>query len=234
MSHGTQILANAAEGLDLERRLFEGDGTSVGLWTSRTQSLVCPRAYMSRAGFDPAVARSRRRSWPVHLRPTGGGAVPQGPGIDNLVLAFDAPPGAVIDDVYRLLTTVISRGLGCESGALEAGETPGSFCDGAWNLSHGGRKIVGTAQRWRPRQGKAARVLAHALILTGETFHDGAEAVARFNGDLGLGPVRPDAHTSLTAAFGIARLPSEALARAARQELAAFGAQGQDPAPPPR
>ncbi|MCB1385934.1 MAG: hypothetical protein KDJ80_08325 [Nitratireductor sp.] len=43
---------------------------------------------------------------------------------------------------------------------------PGSFCDGAWNVVVEGRKLAGTAQRWRATP--AGRVvLIHAAILIG-------------------------------------------------------------------
>ena len=184
-------------------------------------SLVCPKAYERRAGFDLAIQRSAAGGWPVHRRLTGGGTVPQGPGVDNLVLAINASERTTIEDVYRLLTEIIKRGLGRHGAVLETGDTPGSFCDGDWNLSLGGRKVVGTAQRWRPRKAGVSRVLAHALILTKDTFGKGANAVARFHEDLGLGPVCPDAHTSLEAAFGLAELPIAAIQEAAEQALAA-------------
>lgn len=190
-------------------------------------SLVCPRAYGRRAGFELAAQRSNSRAWPVYLRPTGGGTVPQGPGIDNLVLAFNAPKGAVIEDVYRLLTKIIKRALGSCGSKLETGDTPGSFCDGAWNLSTKHQKIVGTAQRWRPQKTGLPRVLAHALILTTDTFQAGANAVARLHQDLGLADVVSDAHTSLEAAFGLTELPQDKLKQTAEEELAAFVAKAE-------
>lgn len=218
-------LVDAEAGLEFERSLFAGAGTKIGVWTSQQSSLVCPSAYERRAGFEVAAQNSNSRAWPVHLRPTGGGTVPQGPGMDNLVLAFDAPKRVVIEDVYRLLTHIIKRALGDCGEALETGDTPGSFCDGAWNLSVNGRKIVGTAQRWRPQKSGKARVLAHALILTQDRFADGAHAVSLFHRDLGLDAVESGAHTSLEAAFGLAELNSEHLMQTAAEELSVFAAQ---------
>lgn len=219
MSDDVTRLADAQAGMAFERALFEGSGAQVGLWTARVPAIVCPRAYEARAGFAAAMSRSATRGWPVVLRPTGGGAVPQGPGIDNLALAFDAARGVTIDDVYRLLVRVLTRAIDAR---LVAGDTPGSFCDGAWNLSCDGRKIVGTAQRWRPLKSGARRVLAHALILTRDTYHPGAEAVAALHVDLGLGAVVTAAQTSLEAAFGLQNVPADALRSAAQDAIRAL------------
>lgn len=219
MSETKSGVLDAAEGLAFERALFEAEGPQIGVWTAAKIGLVCPGAYDRRQGFATAAARSDRAGWPVHLRPTGGGVVPQGPGIDNLVLAFNAPSDATIDDIYRMLVGIIKDGIGAHGDTLKAGDTPGSFCDGAWNLSADGKKIVGTAQRWRPKNTGRPRILAHAMILTRDTFADGARAVARFHEDLGLPPVIAEAHTSLEAAFGQTELPVEALCRAARRAL---------------
>lgn len=210
---------DAAAGLAFERDLFDAVGPQVGLWTAAQDGLVCPGAYQKRTGFDEAARRSAERGWPVHLRPTGGGTVPQGHGIDNIALAFNAPEAMTIDDVYRLLTRTIQEGLGPAARSLETGAIANSFCDGAWNLAYGGRKLVGTAQRWRPRRGTTARVLAHALILTKDTFQEGAEAVAAFHKDLGLSPVDPAVHISLEEAIGVTELPVKVIRQITIEEL---------------
>lgn len=106
---------------------------------------------------------------------------------------------------------------------LRAGDTPGSFCDGAWNLSVGDQKLVGTAQRWRPVRGGHPRVLAHALILIDERFQAGSKAVAKLHDDMGLSPVQATAQTSLKAAFGLEEFPAEALQSSATQALDELG-----------
>ena len=215
-----QCFADAAAGLGFEHHLFTQEGPQIGMWTAERRGLVCPKAYEKRAGFDAAVANSAARGWPVHLRPTGGGTVPQGPGVDNLVLAFNPPKNTTtIEDVYRLLTDVIKAAYGPDGHKLAPGETPGSFCDGTWNLSVAGQKVVGTAQRWRPVRGSDPRVLAHALFLTQRDITAGAEAVAAFHADLGLSPIRTEAHTSFEAAFGISSLPAGPLFAAAKAAL---------------
>lgn len=194
-------VSDVAEGLALEAGLFEGSEPVVQLWQAEARALVCPRVYRSRAGFEEAVAASADRGWPVHLRRTGGGTVPQGPGVLNLCMASGVPRGFTIEDGYRLIAGVIAEV--CTGYGLHAhtGATPGSFCDGTWNLSLEGRKFVGTAQRWRSRGGRQ-RMLAHALILTGGAVGPGAAAVDAFHQGLGLDPVRAEVHTTLAEALG--------------------------------
>jgi lipoate-protein ligase A len=147
--------------------------------------------------------------------------VPQGPGVSNIVLAFNAPRKFTIEDAYRLLVDVIVRGFGALGQNLRPGETPGSFCDGAWNLSLAGRKLVGTAQHWRPVRGQRPRVLAHAMILTDDPG-PGAQAIAEMHRDLGLGPIAPEVHTSIRSAFQMADIPRAALLEAAKTALDAL------------
>lgn len=192
--------------------LFREATPQVGLWQARQRALVCPRAYRTRDGFDAAVEASGAAGWPVHQRPTGGGPVPQGPGVINLALAFNAPKGFTIEDGYRLLVAVIRNGLTMTD--LATGDTPNSFCDGAWNLSRDGQKLVGTAQKWRPMGGGLPRVLAHAMILATDDYRPGTDAVSAFHTALSLPPVSPDAHTSLAACQ--TPLHTDALHRAAR------------------
>jgi len=189
------------------------------MWTAKHNGLVCPYAYQKQRNFDKASRRSVDQGWPVYLRLTGGGTVPQGRGIDNLVLAFDACKGTTIEDSYRLLILSIKRGLGKRGSTLKTGRIPGSFCDGTWNLSSGRRKIVGAAQRWRPHLSESSRVLAHAIILTRDTFQKGIMAVSSFHNDLGLGCIETAAHTSMEVSTGHRKLPSSAICEAALEAL---------------
>ncbi|MEM6941182.1 MAG: hypothetical protein AAF509_13745 [Pseudomonadota bacterium] len=188
-------------------------------WQCEKRAIVCPRAYSAKSAFETAARASADRGWPVVLRPTGGGAVPQGPGVTNLALAFNAPEGLTIEGTYRMLTGIIRDALGALGEELRTGETPGSFCDGAWNLSVGDQKLVGTAQRWRPARGGCPRVLAHALILVDDRFQKGTSAIAKLHEHLLLSPVRAAAQTNLKAAFGLEEVPAAALHACATQAL---------------
>src|SRR5690606_2183733 len=62
-------------------------GPVASVWESE-QGLVVPRTYRRFAGFVQACAQFERAGWPVTVRQSGGGIVPQGPGIINLSLAY--------------------------------------------------------------------------------------------------------------------------------------------------
>ncbi len=128
--------------------------------------------------------------------------MPQGPGVLNLALAFTAPKAATIEDVYRLLATSICSAAEPFGAKLTPGETSGSFCDGVWNLSHDGRKVVGTAQRWRPLSNGETRVLAHALILIDADSRTAAKAVGDYHREMKFSPISADAHTTLAEVCG--------------------------------
>ena len=141
-------------------------------------SLVVPRTYLRHAALERARADFAQQGCPVFLRMSGGGLVPQGPGILNLSLAYAVghPPGALSDAVYLHLCAVIGgalRRLGVET---DWQAVAGSFCDGRYNLAWGppeaARKIAGTAQYWRrapaamqAADGQRHLVLAHAVLL---------------------------------------------------------------------
>ncbi len=219
MTDALRAFADAEDGLRFEAALFAANGPRVGLWEAQNTAIVCPSAYARKPEFAAAAKASEEAGWPVYLRPTGGGAVPQGPGVTNVVLSFDAPAGSTIEDGYRLLINVIISAWGPPGRILSPGLTAGSFCDGAWNLSALDKKIVGTAQRWRPVANGQPRVLAHAMILTNDRFRPGVSAVAAFHAALGLEAIDTDAHTSLQAALGIDTLPVTALYAAAQDAL---------------
>lgn len=208
---------DVAEGLALESTLFDGANVCCGLWQSATPALVCPAAYQRLTGFERAAERSAARGWPVSCRPSGGGAVPQGIGVVNLAMAVTVRSGFLIEDGYRLITDPIRavlRQLGLEA---TTGATPYSFCNGTWNLSIDGRKLVGTAQRWRPLPKGEMRILSHALVL--HELAIPARAVDAFHRDLGLGPIRAEAHITLGDILGD-RLPRASDLAAALQAAA--------------
>lgn len=131
----------------------------------------------------------------------------------NLAVALTVPRGFAIADGYRLITGIVRRALGDLGSIMTAGPTPGSFCDGDWNLSIAGKKVVGTAQRWRPIGAGRSRVLAHGLILAGGGIEPRAEAVSAFNRAICLGPVLAKAHTTLERVQGGTRPEMAKLAR---------------------
>ncbi|MDR5740893.1 MULTISPECIES: lipoyl protein ligase domain-containing protein [unclassified Caballeronia] len=147
------------------------------LWTAPV-SLIVPRSYQRYAPLADARAAFAQRGCPVWLRLSGGGLVPQGPGILNLSLAYPVrgTMGALAEPVYLHLCGTLADALNTLGVLTHHQAVEGSFCDGRFNLAWGpggdARKIAGTAQYWRrapepsddPHTPRYA-VLAHAVLL---------------------------------------------------------------------
>ncbi|WP_238263052.1 lipoate--protein ligase family protein [Cupriavidus pauculus] len=152
-------------------------GPVAQLWEAPL-SLVMPRSYLRQPGIEGARAAFAAKGCPVWLRMSGGGLVPQGPGILNVSLAYAVPKGAAtwMEPVYLHLCEVIAAGLRELGVETHWQAVEGSFCDGRFNLAWGpcdrARKIAGTAQYWRRApadvqtpDGQRHLVLAHAILL---------------------------------------------------------------------
>lgn len=170
-------------------------GSTACIWESG-QGLVVPRTYQRHASFSASCASFAEMGWPVTVRQSGGGIVPQGPGIINLSLAYavDGKPLDHSDDAYLLICRVIAgalREFGIDS---HPQAVEGSFCDGRYNLAVGcgpsARKVAGTAQLWR-RQPVALGmdaiqiVLVHGLILAEVDVAALTECANRFEQAIG-------------------------------------------------
>ncbi|MEJ4044706.1 lipoyl protein ligase domain-containing protein [Erwinia sp. SLM-02] len=174
-------------------------GEAVALLWHSPQSLVVPGSYKRFAGLDEVRAQFADAGCPVFLRKSGGGLVPQGPGIINISLAYPMwrTLGEAAEGVYEHLCDMLSdalRDLGVPTGwqAVE-----GSFCDGRYNLACGegglARKIAGTAQYWQsvanqPADGPRCHVvLAHAVLLVDADLAQAHQYANRFEAALGSG-----------------------------------------------
>ncbi|MEJ6394440.1 hypothetical protein V8J82_14330 [Gymnodinialimonas sp. 2305UL16-5] len=178
---------SGAEAFALEADMLDRVGSGarsheIAIWQTE-RCLVVPQAFTRNPAFDAAAEQMGQGGWPVFTRCTGGDVTPQGTGTVNVSLAYRVPNGVTPDikDHYRRLCAPVAqhlRGWGAEPEFLAI---PHSFCDGAHNLSVGGRKMVGTAQRWRRiRDGSGAQmVFAHALILVRADLPGGIAATNR-------------------------------------------------------
>lgn len=160
-------------------------GPQALIWQAE-KGLVVPRSYAQITNFLDCQSHFASEGWPISVRQSGGGIVPQGSGIWNVSLAWRqyGKPLDLAKNAYLALCAPIQQAL------LECGlhsdtqAVHGSFCNGRFNLAvqHNAltKKIVGTAQVWRrcvapthlapiARQaGDLADwhvVLAHALVL---------------------------------------------------------------------
>lgn len=174
---------------------------SAHLWTA-PRGLVVPRRTTALPGW--AAASTDRVHGEVQVRSSGGGVVPQGPGVWNLSLAWPAPTAAPsgTDQVYAGLCDALAAALARLGLHVQPQAVQGSFCDGRFNLALGGAKLVGTAQAWRRVAGRPM-VLAHAVIVVSA---DPEELTARANAfEAAVGsPVRyrPQAVTSIARGCG--------------------------------
>lgn len=175
---------------------------SAHLWCAPT-GLVVPRRYTSLPGWPAALAEAADgRHGELQVRSSGGGLVPQGPGVWNLSLAWPAPSATPsgTDAVYQGLCDALAGAFARLGLACAAQPVEGSFCDGRYNLAVHGAKLVGTAQAWR-RVAGVPMVLAHAVIVVRA---DPAELTARanaFEAALGSGTrYRAEAITSVALA----------------------------------
>jgi lipoate-protein ligase A len=198
---GTDPLQDELALLDMSAH----DRRAAQLWEAPV-SLVVPRSYLRYPRFETARATFAQRGCPVWLRMSGGGLVPQGPGILNLslVYAVTRPPGALSEAVYLHLCEVVGGALRSLGVATHWQSVDGSFCDGRFNLAWGpaeqARKIAGTAQYWRRAPASMQTddnqrhlVLAHAVLLVSADIEEINERANAFENEAGSGR-RYDAH----------------------------------------
>nr|WP_191627717.1 lipoate--protein ligase family protein [Pseudomonas fluorescens] len=193
---------------DLLASVCAGD-SEFGLlfWQPNDRALVMPRRLNRLPGFDHACEVSAAAGWPVLLRETGGEPVPQSASTINIALVY-APPRSEgdlnrIETGYRRLCDPICQLLDELGGTSSLGEIDGAFCDGRFNVNLDGRKMVGTAQRWRQSQGGQRPVgLVHGAMLMDDERESMVAAVNRFNEACGLEPrVRAQSHIALHEKF---------------------------------
>lgn len=174
------------------------------LWTA-PEGLVVPRNVSSAPGWATADKTG------VQVRSSGGGLVPQGPGVINLSLVWPAPSAQPerTDAVYAALCDELTAAFARLGVRATAQAVEGSWCDGRWNLAAAGRKLVGTAQAWR-RVGAGPVVLAHAVIVSSADPQALTARANAFEEQLGRGVrYRAAALTSIAQASGL--LPGPAL-----------------------
>jgi hypothetical protein len=140
----------------------------------------------ARSNFDAAAEDARARGWPVFERDTGGDLTPQAPGTINVSLAFkDDSPVPSIERAYRRLLEPVIAFFGERMNlSMSAASVAGAFCDGAYNLVFDGRKLGGTAQRWKMLRGSRekpeAHALAHIAIMADMHLNDAIAAINSF------------------------------------------------------
>ena len=221
-------------GLDAERALLAqvhaGEiDCALLLWRPQDAALVMPRRLERLEGFARAAASCAELGWPVALRDTGGEPVPQSPAVLNVALAWAVPVGEDehkrIENAYLRLCDplcdwLLELGLAPDLGAVD-----GAFCDGRFNVNLAGRKLVGTAQRWRKRGSDGRHVaLAHGAILMDNRREEMVDVVNAFYRDCALDTrCRTASHVALAECVEDAWAAAQALEGCYRRSLAVAG-----------
>lgn len=160
----------------LERVISGENGPTLCIKNSG-QCLVATVRESRMPGFEAARKVLAAQGWPVIVRCTGGSCVPLGPGVLSFSVIHPKVCRWHLEDGYRLLCNLLSRLLASYGLATTIGEVPGSFCDGRYNLQAGGKKLVGTAQRWAGGSREQAAVLAHACLLVDVNLAEATEKI---------------------------------------------------------
>lgn len=112
---------------------------------------------------EQAMAALRGAGLSVAVRNSGGAAVPLDSGVVNLSLIFPYAQEGKMDfhAEFRMMAELIAEAAGEWTSGTRAGEVEGAYCPGEYDLSIGGRKFCGIAQR---RQLRAYVVSAFIVV----------------------------------------------------------------------
>lgn len=92
----------------------------------------------------------RARGYSVGVRNSGGAAVPLDPGVVNISVVQPIKEGQLdFHDDFKRMVRLIQDSLKPWTAAAESGEIAGAYCPGDYDVSIGGRKFCGIAQRRR-------------------------------------------------------------------------------------
>lgn len=98
--------------------------------------------------FDAGIQLLEENGYAPVVRPSGGLAVVNDPGILNLTLAVRPDQGRLsIDHAYDLMVNILNELLKPYGEAVQTGEVPDSYCPGTYDLRVQGKKVAGLSQR---------------------------------------------------------------------------------------
>ncbi|WP_428423719.1 lipoyl protein ligase domain-containing protein [Methylibium sp.] len=196
-----------SDGVAIEQTLLRraADGVAVAHVWEATPGFMVPASYRRFERFEAACESFTDQGLPVQVRCSGGGLVPQGPGMVNLSLAWrtHASMGAAAEAVYVALCRLLQASTATFGIVAAPQAVSGSFCDGRYNLAVNGRKVAGTAQYWRRASASEQIVLAHACLLVDADLETLTRHANAFEAEIGSGRVYlVDAITNLARGSG--------------------------------
>lgn len=197
-------------GLEFEEALFDRvteeqsfPFADITFW-QQTRSLVLPKRWTEKPGFDEAADRAGAQRWPVYPRRSGGSCVFHGENVLCITSVFCTEKHQLgIRDVYVRFCELLIEGLEQVYGvAARYGGCPQAPCDGDFNILIGDRKLAGTAMRRRSRHGKDTFLVHGVLWLSGD-LAEPLSVIETFDRSIGL-DVRypPEACITLEEAVG--------------------------------
>lgn len=191
------------------------------------KAIIVPRGLPSRDYYAKAAAAAEALGFALHERDTGGDLTPQSEGVVNLSLVYRLDgKRASISEAYLQLTNPVLAFLKHSYG-INAGTAsiPGAFCDGAYNVAIGERKLAGTAQKWKLLGGEGDQrrvsVLGHIAIMASNDLSPALAALNAFYAASGSDRrVLPERHVTLRDVLGPVRADAAWVARDLAEFLA--------------
>ncbi|GIQ67470.1 hypothetical protein DUZ99_08580 [Xylanibacillus composti] len=170
------------------RKVGQGELPEVHIWRHQ-QALILGLRDRKLPAAEQAIRHLRQQGIEVAVRNSGGAAVPLDAGVVNITMLVPKPPGRIdiyedFDRMYRWIAAAVSS-----ADDVGVGEVQGAYCPGEYDLSIGGLKFCGIAQRRQTRayavqafinaegsgQERANRVREYYALAAG---HSGNEADA--------------------------------------------------------
>lgn len=161
LQQGDSILEPLAWEELMCRKVGQGHAPVIHVWR-HTDGMAIGLRDRRLTHANEAMEQFRQAGTSVCVRPSGGAAVPLHPGILNLSIILPNPKRDIsIHRDFRFMADWISQAVYPWTHDVHTGEIEGAFCPGDYDVSIGGRKFCGIAQR---RQAKAYIITAFIIV----------------------------------------------------------------------
>ncbi|WP_318153494.1 lipoate--protein ligase family protein [Paenibacillus vietnamensis] len=158
------------------RRTGRGGAPVCHIWR-HPQAFILGLADSRLSAAGEARRQLEKEGWSTAVRNSGGAAVPLDLGVVNVSLILPKDPGKSyhFHDDFELMYRLLQKALEPVGRKVEKGEIAGAYCPGEYDLSIGGYKFCGIAQR---RQTHA--VIIQAFIVAEGSGRERASRVRDF------------------------------------------------------